>query len=136
MSGFTGSFANVVISENEAALWTDSRYHAQAEKQLDNETWTLMKMGLADVPTLKEWLVETLPKKSKVGIDPYLIPGKDFAELESYLKSKDLSLEPIEKNLVDDVWGRLGVKPKLKLKELEPVAAKLSGLRFFIYPSL
>lgn len=33
-----------VITETEAALWTDGRYFLQAERQLDSN-WTLMKDG-------------------------------------------------------------------------------------------
>lgn len=45
VSGFTGSAGTVVITEQTAALWTDSRYFLQAEQQLNSELWTLMKSG-------------------------------------------------------------------------------------------
>ena len=32
-SGFTGSAGTLVVTQNEAALWTDSRYFLQVEKQ-------------------------------------------------------------------------------------------------------
>ena len=31
ISGFSGSYGRVVITSNQAALWTDSRYFLQAE---------------------------------------------------------------------------------------------------------
>ena len=34
ISGFTGSAGKVVVTLNKAALWTDSRYFLQAEKEL------------------------------------------------------------------------------------------------------
>ena len=34
LSGFTGSAGTLVIFKDEACLWTDGRYHIQAEKQL------------------------------------------------------------------------------------------------------
>jgi len=34
-----------IVTETKAALWTDGRYHLQAEKQLDSN-WTLMKDGM------------------------------------------------------------------------------------------
>lgn len=125
MSGFTGSYAEVVITESAAALWTDSRYHAQAEKQLDNKTWTLMKQGMAAVPTIKEYLVQ-LPKNSRIGIDPFLINGKKYLDLEAYLKGHDYELVSV-KNLVDEVWTD---RPELKLKELEPIEKAFSGMIF------
>lgn len=45
VSGFTGSAGTVVIAEQVAALWTDSRYFLQAEEQLNAAYWTLMKSG-------------------------------------------------------------------------------------------
>lgn len=46
---FSGSFGTAVIAESEAALWTDSRYFLQAENQLDNQTWILMKSGIMKI---------------------------------------------------------------------------------------
>lgn len=34
-----------IVTETKAALWTDGRYHLQAEKQLDSN-WTLMRDGM------------------------------------------------------------------------------------------
>lgn len=47
ISGFTGSQGTAVITESQAALWTDGRYFEQAENELDNN-WILMKEGKAD----------------------------------------------------------------------------------------
>lgn len=48
VTGFSGSAGTAVIAESEAALWTDSRYFLQAENQIDNQTWTLMKSGTSN----------------------------------------------------------------------------------------
>ena len=45
-----------VITEKEAALWTDGRYFLQASQQLSKE-WTLMKSGLPDTPSIPKWLL-------------------------------------------------------------------------------
>lgn len=41
ISGFTGSAGTVVVTEDLAALWTDSRYYIQAIQELV-KPWTLM----------------------------------------------------------------------------------------------
>lgn len=118
-----------MIEEGAAALWTDSRYFIQAENQLDNETWTLMKAGLPTTPSVEQWLVETLPPNSRVGIDPFLIKAKDFQQLSAYLDSHGHNLIAVQKNLVDVVWKD---RPELKLKDLEPIEYLFSGnLLFF-----
>ena len=34
LTGFSGSNATVIVTENEAGLWTDGRYFVQAQKEL------------------------------------------------------------------------------------------------------
>ena len=45
-----------VITLDRALLWTDGRYFAQAERELDETCWTLMREGQADVPSMSKWL--------------------------------------------------------------------------------
>lgn len=35
----------VIVTETQALLWTDGRYHLQASKELDLTVWTLMRQG-------------------------------------------------------------------------------------------
>ena len=44
ISGFDGSAGTVVITEAEAALWTDSRYFIQANEQLSGSGIVLKKI--------------------------------------------------------------------------------------------
>lgn len=44
ITGFTGSAGTAIITDSEAALWTDGRYYLQARQEMD-ENWTLMKQG-------------------------------------------------------------------------------------------
>jgi Xaa-Pro aminopeptidase len=64
LSGFTGSQGNLLITPTQSLLWADSRYHEQAETQLQGTGITLMRQGNTDVPLLHEWLAQqakTLP---------------------------------------------------------------------------
>lgn len=76
-----------VVSEKEAALFTDGRYFLQASQQLD-ENWTLMKQGLPNVPTWQEYLVKNLPPKSRIGVDPTLITACKFLATFFFLPSR------------------------------------------------
>lgn len=126
MSSFTGSNALIVITEQSAVLWTDSRYFQQAENQLDNETWTLMKSGMPGVPTYQEYLISTLNPSSRVAIDPFLITAKDFEDLKQNLHANGQhTLLPLQSNLVDLVWEN---RPKPKLKKLETIEPTFSGI--------
>ena len=44
LTGFDGSAGTAIVTQDDAALWTDGRYYLQAEKQLDS-SWLLMKDG-------------------------------------------------------------------------------------------
>jgi len=59
ISGFNGSAGTAIVTETKAALWTDGRYHLQAEKQLDSN-WTLMRDGLPDTLSQEDWLIQVL----------------------------------------------------------------------------
>ena len=104
LSGFTGSAGSVIITKNESLLFTDGRYHKQAELELDS-TWTLMKQGVKDVPTPIEYLTKTLPSKSVVGIDPLVHAANAFDTMSQKLKEKDINVKYIQNHPVDIVWG-------------------------------
>ena len=56
MSGFTGSQGTLIVTLDDAALWTDGRYFIQAADQLKDTTITLMKQGEEGVPTIAQYL--------------------------------------------------------------------------------
>lgn len=56
LTGFTGSNAQIVITENESFLWTDSRYWEQSAKELEGTGIGLMRQGAEGVPEVHEWL--------------------------------------------------------------------------------
>lgn len=57
LSGFTGSAGNLLVTQQEAALWADSRYWEQAEAQLAGTGITLMRLG-GGAPGMADWLAE------------------------------------------------------------------------------
>lgn len=69
MSGFTGSAGTMVVTKDEAALWTDGRYFLQAGAQLAGTGIKLMKQGEPGVPTVGVYLKEKLPEKGCLGFD-------------------------------------------------------------------
>ena len=56
VSGFTGSAGTLVVTQDEARLWTDGRYFIQAAAQLEGTGIELMKMLEEGVPTVDEYL--------------------------------------------------------------------------------
>ena len=55
-SGCTSDNVVLIISAQDALLWTDSRYHISAAVELDGTSITLMKEGLPGVPAPMQYL--------------------------------------------------------------------------------
>ncbi|MBI3799993.1 MAG: aminopeptidase P family N-terminal domain-containing protein [Deltaproteobacteria bacterium] len=71
ISGFTGSAGDALICPDGSHLFVDSRYHVQAEHEVDPTLFQVHKLGLAGEPTLAEWLTEMERQKGslRVGCD-------------------------------------------------------------------
>ena len=118
MSGFTGSAGTLVVTEDEAGLWTDGRYYIQAERQLGGSTITLFKQGMKDVPLPEEYLAKKMGEGDVVGFDGRVIPAKWGMDLETCLEKKGAKLCGT-KNLIDEIWTDRPAMPKDKLFILE-----------------
>lgn len=103
MSGFTGSAGTLIISMDEAGLWTDGRYFIQAENELKESGIKLFKMGEEGVPTIEEYLLEKLPKNSTLGFDGRVMSVKEGQSLASKLSFKGINIE-YKYDLVNDIW--------------------------------
>lgn len=56
LSGFTGSNGDLIVTMEEAILWTDGRYFIQAEEELAGSEIQLYKMGEPGVPKVSEFI--------------------------------------------------------------------------------
>jgi len=123
VSGFTGSAGVAVVTADKALLWTDGRYHAQAEAEMDHN-WTLIKEGLPEAPSQGEWLCANLDPGSAVGVDPFLMAQTEYASLSAKLKPEGIDVLSVAENLVDRVWDGQPAYPE---NEVFPLDVKFSG---------
>ena len=86
LTGFTGSTGTVVITQDFAGVWTDSRYFIQAEKELADTGFELVKLVVPHTPEYLEWLTSQLDEMSIVGVN-----GK-VCSLAHYDRMEDLFL--------------------------------------------
>lgn len=106
LSGFTGSAGTVVVTQEEAYLWTDGRYFLQATDQLKDTGIGLMKMGQPGVPTIDAYLKEKLTPENTIGFDGRVCDYAFGCKLESICKVN------YELDLVGDIWkDRPAIKP-------------------------
>lgn len=69
LTGFTGSVGTVVVTQDFAGIWVDSRYWVQAEAELAGSGVTLMKIGVPTDPAHAAWLAEHVPPGGVVAVD-------------------------------------------------------------------
>ena len=85
LTGFTGSNGTAVVTLDEARLWTDSRYFLQAEEQLADSGFELMREnGENPDPTIEQWLAENLEEDALVAIDGRLFTVMEANRLERF----------------------------------------------------
>ena len=119
LSGFTGSAGILVIFNDEACLWTDGRYHIQAENQLKGSEIKLFKQGNTGVPTYKEYIVSKLAENSKIGIDAKILLSSDVNEILSKKKFKIVDFD-----LLAEVWKK---RPALAAEKIFILEDKYTG---------
>ncbi|KAL4640196.1 xaa-Pro aminopeptidase 1 isoform X1 [Arapaima gigas] len=124
ISGFNGSAGTAIVTEQQAAMWTDGRYFLQASQQMDNN-WTLMKMGLKETPTQEDWLISVLPENSKVGVDPWIIAADQWKSMSKALSNAGHTLVAVPENLIDAIWVDRPARPSTPLITL---GLKYTGL--------
>ncbi|WFR59524.1 aminopeptidase P family protein [Anaerocolumna sp. AGMB13025] len=134
MSGFTGSAGTLVVTLTQAGLWTDGRYFLQAARQLADTGITLFKMGEEGVPSLEEFLQETLPQDGTLGFDGRVLNAGLGLKLKEKLAVKNISIK-YDKDLVDSIWTdrpSLPGEPAFLLEEIysgKSTAEKLQEVR-------
>ena len=87
---FTGSAGTVVVTQDKAGLWTDSRYFLQAEEQLEGSGIELYRQMLPETPTIPQFLIKELKTKQTVGINGETYSYSDAMQLKLQLEKKEI----------------------------------------------
>lgn len=69
LTGFTGSVGTVVVTQDFAGVWVDSRYWVQAERELQGSGVQLMKIATAMDPSHVSWIAEHVPAGGTIAVD-------------------------------------------------------------------
>ncbi|MCC6310710.1 MAG: aminopeptidase P family N-terminal domain-containing protein [Trueperaceae bacterium] len=103
LSGFRGSAGRLVVTQDVAGLWVDSRYHQRADADTQGTPITVFKEGRPGTPELAAWLATNLPAGSVIGFDPETLSMEAFAEYQARLSPAGLEPRPAH-GLIDEVW--------------------------------
>lgn len=111
-SGFTGSAGSLLVTKEDAYLWTDGRYFIQAEAELDDSGITLMKSGQPNVPSILDWLVEHGKQGEVFAYDGKKVSAHDEQRFKAAFK-KSQGVTIAHKEIADVVAQRLGTRAKM-----------------------
>ena len=92
-SGFTGSNGTLIVTADEAGLWTDGRYFVQAEKELDGTGITLYKSGEKDVITTSDYLAVKLGEGNTLGFDGRTVTAGRGKKFKALAKKKGFGIK-------------------------------------------
>lgn len=104
ISGFTGSAGTVVITKNEAGLWTDGRYFSQAEDELKDSGIELFKCGMPGVLEIDEFLEKVMPQNSTLAFDGRVISVSEGEKLSQKLNAKNIKIK-YDNDLINIIWN-------------------------------
>ena len=119
-SGFTGSAGDLLVTYDDALLWTDGRYFIQAEKELEGSGIKLMRSGETGVLTIEQYLKKNLKKDDILGFDGRCVTT---ARAESLKKSVPSHRLKYKKDLTEGIFKR----PAFPCSEIETISDTISG---------
>ena len=126
ISGFNGSAGTAVVTLNEAALWTDSRYFIAAAKQLEGTGFVLMKEGMEDTPSISKWLGRKLSFNGGncVGVDGMVMSANDTDNLISELRKEGGITVRTNFDPLVEIWKD---RPEIPLNSIEIQPLEYAG---------
>ncbi len=103
LSGFTGSMGTLIVWQDGAGVWADSRYWVQAENELSGTGISLMKIPTGTASLHVDWLAANLKAGQVVAVDGAVLGLAAQRQLETALIVKGIKLRT-DCDLMDAVW--------------------------------
>lgn len=102
-SGFTGSNGTLVVSRQQAGLWTDGRYFVQAQKEIEGSGIQLFRMQEKGVPSIKEYLEQNMKEGETLGFDGRVVSAAYALELDNALQHKNIEFR-YDMDIAGSLW--------------------------------
>ncbi len=130
LSGFTGEAGDIVVTQQHAGLWTDTRYFIQAVRQLEGSGIVLHKMRVPDQVPIPEWLASLEMDSPVIAVDGLCQSVEAVRELQDAVPSAHIAAVP---DLLSALWTdrpAVPVSPIITLGEDLSGESRESKLRF------
>lgn len=102
LTGFTGSAGTLLITQKDALLWVDGRYHIQAEQQIKDRPIRLMKQGLTTTPSIEEYLKKAFQGPFRLGFDGHVLSASFVLNLCKNVPNIQLNDTG---DIIDPLWN-------------------------------
>ena len=103
ITGFQGSFGNLLINKDKVVLWTDSRYDTQAKKILSGTEVEVITINKPDTIDLKEWVKNNAEQCKVFAFDGRTVSAKLGLELKEFFSKIGVKINE-SLNIVDEFW--------------------------------
>ncbi len=103
LSGFTGSMGTLVVTQDGAAVFADSRYWTQAEAELAGSGCALVKIPTGTATHHVEWLATHVKPGAAVGVDGSVLGLGSAQQLQRALDAAGVKLRT-DFDVLDAVW--------------------------------
>ncbi|NJK35783.1 MAG: M24 family metallopeptidase [Oscillatoriales cyanobacterium SM2_2_1] len=134
ISGFSGSAGDLLVGLESAWLFVDSRYHEQAEQQVDPQYVAVSKLGLEGALTLEQIVSQS--QWQRLGLDPWTTTIEQSHRWQEHCALHGGELVPVTPNLVDILRDPAELTPSAQPLRALPesltgaaVANKLAAVR-------
>jgi len=94
LTGFHGSAGTALVTQTEAALWTDSRYYLEAEEALSGTPFRLQRSDEPQTPGIPAYLRERLGAGARVGSAAATLSLNRYRSLRGELEPRGIVMEP------------------------------------------
>jgi len=125
LSGFTGSMATLVVAQDRAVLFADSRYWVQAEAELAGTGIELEKIATGTSPAHIDWLARQVPRGATVAVDGQVLGLAMAKALQTALVETGVQLRT-DIDLLDAIWPERPTLPTQPVYEHMAPQATLS----------
>jgi Xaa-Pro aminopeptidase len=103
LSGFTGSMGTLVVAADAAALFADSRYWDQAERELAGSGIELVKIPTGAISHVADWVARVLPRGATLSADGSVLGLATAQALRVALEPADIALRT-DADVLADIW--------------------------------
>jgi Xaa-Pro aminopeptidase len=134
LSGFTGSMGTLVVSTERAALFADSRYWTQAERELRGSGVELVKIPTGSATHHLDWICAQVPRGGTLAVDGQVLGLAAAQQLKVALDDAGIALRT-DADVLAVAWADRPALPHARVyahrapHAATPCSAKLAAVR-------